>query len=60
MLEQALAAVGDKDAGMALTVEAAIALAGMNNERTARAALRRAEALRGRLKTVADPPVHCW
>jgi DNA-binding CsgD family transcriptional regulator len=58
VLEEVFAAVGDKDAGMALTVEAAIALVGMNNERTASAALRRAEALRGRLRTVADAPVH--
>ena len=58
VLERALAAVGDTDTGLALTAEAAIAGVGMMNERTASAALRRAETLRGRLRTVADPPVH--
>jgi DNA-binding CsgD family transcriptional regulator len=58
VLERALAVVGDTDAGMALTVEAAIALVGMANERTAPGALRRAEELRGRLSALADPPVY--
>jgi DNA-binding CsgD family transcriptional regulator len=57
VVERALAAVGDTDAGLALTAEAAIAVAGMMDERTAPAALRRAEGLRGRLRTLADPPV---
>ena len=38
--ERALAAIGDRDAGLALTIEAGIALVGMGNERTAPAALR--------------------
>jgi DNA-binding CsgD family transcriptional regulator len=58
VLEQALAAVGDTNAALALTVEAGIVLVGLVNERTAPAALRRAEGLRGRLRTMADPPVH--
>ena len=47
-----------RDAGLALGLEAAIAMAGMVNERTAPAALRRAQALDGRLRRVADPPVY--
>ena len=58
VLERVLAAVGDTDAGLALTAEAAIVMVGMVNERTAPAALRRAERLRGRLSTLVDPPVH--
>jgi DNA-binding CsgD family transcriptional regulator len=58
VLERALAVVGDRDAGLALTAEAGTALVGMMNELTAPDALRRADALRGRLNTVADPPVH--
>jgi DNA-binding CsgD family transcriptional regulator len=58
VLEQALAALGDTNARLALTGEAGIALVGMNNERTAAAALRRAEGLRDRLRTFANPPVH--
>jgi DNA-binding CsgD family transcriptional regulator len=58
VLERVLAAVGDTNTWLALMVEAAIALVGMNNERTAPDALRRAEALRGRLPTLSDPPVH--
>jgi DNA-binding CsgD family transcriptional regulator len=58
VLEQLLSAVGDTNAGLALTIEAAAAMVGLVNERTAPAALCRAEALRGRLSTVADPPVH--
>jgi DNA-binding CsgD family transcriptional regulator len=58
VLEQLLSAVGDTDAGLALTAEAAIAMVGMVNERTAPAALRRAEGLRSRLSTLVDPPVH--
>jgi DNA-binding CsgD family transcriptional regulator len=57
-LERALAVVGDRDVGLALTAEAGIALVGMMNEPTAPDALRRAEGLRGRLDAVVDPPVH--
>ncbi len=56
--ERALAAIGERDAGLALTAGAGIALIGMGNERTAPAALRRAEALRCGLNALADPPVH--
>ena len=56
--ERALAAIGDRDAGLALTIEAGIALVGMGNERTAPAAFGRAEALRGGLNAVAEPPVY--
>jgi DNA-binding CsgD family transcriptional regulator len=56
--ERALVAIGDRDAGLALTLEAGIALVGMGNERTAPAAFGRAEALRGGLNAVADPPVY--
>jgi tetratricopeptide (TPR) repeat protein len=45
-------------AGIALTLEAGIAGAGMFHERTSAAALRRAEELRGRLGTLTDPPVY--
>ncbi len=58
VLERARAAVSDTDAGLALTAEAAIALVGMANDRTAPDGLRRAEGLRGRLGGVADPPVY--
>ena len=58
VLEQALAAVSDTDAALALTLEAGIVLVGLVNERTAPAALRRAEGLRGRLSTMANPPVN--
>jgi DNA-binding CsgD family transcriptional regulator len=58
VLEQALATVGDPYSDLALTFEPVIAIVGMMNERTAPAALRRAEALRGRLNTLRDPPVH--
>ncbi len=58
VLEQLLSTVGATDAGLALTAEAAIVMVGMVNERTAPAALRRAERLRGRLSTLVDPPVH--
>ena len=47
-----------RDARVALTLEAATAVVGLTDERTARAALRRAEGLRGRLRTLADPPVY--
>ncbi|HUA03890.1 MAG TPA: AAA family ATPase [Solirubrobacteraceae bacterium] len=57
VLERALAAVADTDLRLALRFEAAAAMIGMLDERTAPAAVRRAEDLRGRLRTVADPPV---
>jgi len=57
VLERARATIGDSDAGLALTAEAAIALAGLRNDRAAPTALCRAEQLRGRLKTLADPPM---
>ena len=47
-----------RDARLDLTFEASIALVGMLNERTAPAALRRAEELRARLNELADPPVY--
>ena len=46
------------DARLDLAFEASIALVGMQNERTAPAALRRAEELRARLNELADPPVY--
>jgi DNA-binding CsgD family transcriptional regulator len=58
VLEHALRAVGDGDAGLALTLEAAQGLAGIMNDRTAPEAFGRAEALRGRLTTLVDPPVY--
>ena len=48
VLDQILSAIGDTDAGLALTAEAAIALVEMATERTAPGAVRRAEGLRGR------------
>jgi DNA-binding CsgD family transcriptional regulator len=56
VLERALAVVGDTR--LMLRLEATMALIGMLNERTAPAALLRAEALHGRLSTLADPPVN--
>ena len=58
VLERAVATVGDTDAGLALRLEAAAALTGMLDERTAPAAVRRGEALRARLRSLADPPVY--
>jgi DNA-binding CsgD family transcriptional regulator len=49
---------GLREAGLALTLEAGAVLAGMGNEGTAAAALRRAEALRSSLTTVAEPSVY--
>jgi DNA-binding CsgD family transcriptional regulator/predicted negative regulator of RcsB-dependent stress response len=76
-LEQARAAVGDREVTLALTerlgtiepeplrdarlasmLEASMVMVGLMNERTAPAALGRAEELRNRLTGVADPPVH--
>ena len=47
-----------RDARLALTLESGIAVIGSTDERTAPAALRRAEGLRGRLRILADPPVY--
>jgi DNA-binding CsgD family transcriptional regulator len=55
--ERAFAAVGDTDARLAARLEASAALVGMTNERTAPAAIRRAEGLHRRLRTLADPPL---
>jgi DNA-binding CsgD family transcriptional regulator len=57
VLERTLSTVGDTDAGLALRLEAAAALIGMLDQRTAPAAVRRAERLRGRLSVLAEPPV---
>jgi DNA-binding CsgD family transcriptional regulator len=57
VLERTLATVGETDPALALRLEAAAALIGMLDERTAPAALRRAEGLRGRLSILAEPPV---
>jgi DNA-binding CsgD family transcriptional regulator len=57
VLQRAIAAARDTESGWALRLEAAAAMIGMLNERTAPAAVRLAEALRGRLRTVAEPPV---
>ena len=46
-----------REAGLALTLDAASVLCGMVNESTALAALRRAEESRARLKSLPDPPV---
>ena len=55
--ERTLAAVGDTDARLAVRLEASAALVGMTNERTAPAAIRRAEGLHRRLRTLRHPPV---
>ena len=47
-------------AGLALAFHATAAMVGMLDERTAPAALRRAEELRGRLDALADPPVYLF
>ena len=56
VLERTLAAAGKTSASLALTLEASIAGVGLMNDRTAPAALPRAELLRARLDTLADPP----
>jgi DNA-binding CsgD family transcriptional regulator len=43
---------------LALVFEAAVVLVGLTDERTAPAAVRCAESLRGRLETLRDPPVY--
>jgi DNA-binding CsgD family transcriptional regulator len=58
VLEQAFAAVADTDQRLALLLEADIAITGMTDERTASAAVRRADELHDRLRALADPPVN--
>jgi hypothetical protein len=58
VLDRALAAVGDTDSRLAVRLEASAALAGMPDELTAPAAIRRAEGLRRRLRTLTDPPLN--
>jgi DNA-binding CsgD family transcriptional regulator len=58
VLERALGAVADADPGLALLLEASIAITGMTTERTASAAVRRAEELHDRLTTLDHPPVN--
>jgi DNA-binding CsgD family transcriptional regulator len=58
VLEQALGTVGNADQGLALLLEASIAITGMTTERTASAAVRRAGGLHDRLRTLARPPVN--
>jgi DNA-binding CsgD family transcriptional regulator len=58
VLERAFAAVADTDEGLALLLEANIAITGMTDERTASAAVRRADELHDRLSTIAHPPVN--
>ena len=55
--ERTLAAVGDTDARLAVRLEASAALVGMTNERTAPAAIRRAEGLHRCVRTLRHPPV---
>ena len=55
ILERVLAAAGETDTGLALRLEAGTAVIGMVNERTAPGALRRAEALRGRVPLAGSP-----
>jgi DNA-binding CsgD family transcriptional regulator len=57
VLERTLAAVEHQPALLAVTLEAGLVAVGIMNDRTAPAALRRAEALRARLDGLADPPV---
>ncbi|MBV9001511.1 MAG: AAA family ATPase [Solirubrobacterales bacterium] len=58
ILERAFAAVADRDEGLALLLEANMAITGMTDERTASTALRRADGLHDRLSTLANPPVN--
>jgi DNA-binding CsgD family transcriptional regulator len=58
VLERALQAVVDRDPQLALTVEAALGLAGMMDDRTAPDAMARAAGLRERAGTTVEPPVH--
>jgi DNA-binding CsgD family transcriptional regulator/exonuclease VII small subunit len=57
LVERTLSAVGKTNRSLALTLEASIAGIGLTNGRTAPAASRRAELLRARVHTLADPPV---
>ena len=50
--------VPPRDARLALTLEAGLAVVGSTDERTAPDAWRRAEGLRGRLRTLTHPPVY--
>jgi DNA-binding CsgD family transcriptional regulator len=58
VLERALAALKDANPQLGLVGEAAIVAIGLMSERTATAAVTRAEALRSRLGGLIDPPVH--
>jgi DNA-binding CsgD family transcriptional regulator len=58
VLERALGATTDADGALASTFEAAMAVIGIGNERTAPPALRRADGLRDRLPGAIDPPVY--
>jgi DNA-binding CsgD family transcriptional regulator len=57
VLERTLAAAGQTSPSVRLTIEASLVGVGLMNDRTAPAALRRAESLRARLETVANPPI---
>ncbi len=57
-LAGALRTLGDGDAELALSLEAAMGLVGIMTDRTAPEALARAETLHTRLGTVTDPPVY--
>ena len=57
VLERAYALLNDADPQVGLTLEAGMVAVGLMSERTAPAAVARAEALRGRLTVLADPPV---
>ena len=58
VLQRAIAPVSAADPLLTLWLEAAAALAGVMDDRTAPAALRAVERLREHLDDVADPPVH--
>lgn len=58
VLERAFAAAADMDQGLALVLEANIAITGMTNERTASTAVRRADELHDRLSALAHPPIN--
>src|SRR5919198_42363 len=57
VLERTLATIGDTDPDLALGLEAAAAQIGILDQGTAPAAVRRGEALHGRMSTLAEPPV---
>lgn len=58
VLERAFASVADGDQGLAVLLEANVAITGMTNERTASAAVRRADELHDRLTALDHPPVN--